>query len=92
MRAKVKAEVLKQKGAWENLCTLSTPEGVLILGVEQPENQRLAGRRLSEIAAEQGKDWIDAAIDLIVSERQRVGTVKDPEQFLDAVESLRSAL
>jgi len=75
MRAKIKAEILKQKGAWENLCTLSTPEGVLILGVEQPENQRLAGRRLSEIAAEQGKDWIDAAIDIIISERQRVGTI-----------------
>ncbi|MFB3094753.1 MAG: amidohydrolase family protein, partial [Candidatus Acidiferrales bacterium] len=75
MRAKIKAEILKQKGAWENLCTLSTPEGVLILGVEQPENQRLAGRRLSEIAAEQGKDWIDAAIDIILSERQRVGTI-----------------
>jgi dihydroorotase/N-acyl-D-amino-acid deacylase len=33
------------------------------------------GRYLYDIAEEHGKDWIDTAMDLVLSERQRVGTV-----------------
>ncbi|MFQ5926737.1 MAG: amidohydrolase family protein [Terriglobia bacterium] len=75
MRAKIRAEVLNQTTEWENLCVLATPEGVLIAGVEKPENQQFNGKRLSEIAALQGKEWLDAAMDLILSERQRVGAL-----------------
>ncbi len=75
MREKIKAEVLKDKTDWENLCQLATPEGVLIVGVDKPENKVFAGMRLSEMAAKQGKPWLDAAIDLIISEEQRVGTI-----------------
>lgn len=75
MREKIRAEVLQQTTEWENLCTLATPEGVLILGLQRPENQPYAGRRLSEIAALEGKHWLDAAIDLILSEGGGIGTV-----------------
>jgi len=75
MRARIREEILHQTSDWENLCTLATPEGVLILGVNRAENRKYAGKRLSEIAAEQGKDWIDTAMDLVLSERQRVGTI-----------------
>ena len=75
MREKIKAEVLKDKTEWENLCQLATPEGVLIVGVNKPENKAFAGMRLSEMAAKQNKHWLDAAIDLIISEEQRVGTI-----------------
>jgi dihydroorotase/N-acyl-D-amino-acid deacylase len=75
MREKIKAEVLKDKTEWENLCQLATPEGVLIVGVNKPENKVFAGMRLSEMAAKQGKPWLDSAIDLIISEEQRVGTI-----------------
>lgn len=74
-RAKIKEEVLREKTDWENLCGLATPEGVLVLGLNKPENKPLAGKRLSEIAAAQNKHWVDAAIDLILAERQRVGTI-----------------
>jgi N-acyl-D-amino-acid deacylase len=74
-RERIKAEVLSDKTEWENLCSLATPEGVLVLGIGKPENRRWAGKRLSEIAAEQNKPWLDAAIDLILSERQRIGTI-----------------
>jgi N-acyl-D-amino-acid deacylase len=75
MRARMRAEIENQTEDWENLCALSTPENVLILGVNQPQNAQYAGMRLSEIAAAQGKDWIETAFDLVLSERQRVGTI-----------------
>ncbi|HXV85468.1 MAG TPA: amidohydrolase family protein, partial [Gemmatimonadales bacterium] len=75
MRARIKAEVERQTTDWENLCTLATPEGVLILGVDQPGHRAFAGKRLSEIAATQGKPWLDAAMDLILAEEQGIGTI-----------------
>lgn len=75
MRAKIKAEILRQTTEWENLCSLSTPEGVLILGLRQEENKKYIGKRLAEIAATEDKGWIDTAMDLVLSERQRVGTI-----------------
>jgi N-acyl-D-amino-acid deacylase len=75
MRTKMRAEIEHQTTEWENLCQLATPEGVLVLGLRKPENKQWAGKRLSEIATGMSKDWIDAAMDLILSERQRVGTV-----------------
>ncbi len=75
MRERIRAEVLQQTTDWENLCTLATPEGVLILGLERPENRQHVGRRLSEIAAAQGKHWLDAVMDLILSEQSGIGTV-----------------
>ena len=74
-RARMRAEIEKQTEDWENLCTLATPEGVLVLGVNRDENRPYAGKRLHEIAAAMGKDWIDTAFDLVLSERQRVGTI-----------------
>ena len=75
IRTRIRNEILHQTTEWENLCQLATPEGVLILGVNKEDNRQYAGKRLAEIAADQGKDWIDAAMDLVVSEEQRVGTV-----------------
>jgi N-acyl-D-amino-acid deacylase len=75
VRARMRAEMARDDVDWENLCGLATPEGVLIMGVNRPENAGYAGRRLSDIAAAQGKDWIDTALDLVLSERQRVGTI-----------------
>ena len=60
---------------WENLCQLASPQSVLILGITKPENKQYAGKRLSEIATMMNKPWEDAAMDLLISERQRIGTV-----------------
>ncbi len=75
MRAKIRAEVLHPGGDWENLCDQATPEGVLITDLRRPENRQWMGKRLSEIAADMKKDWVDAAMDLILSERRRVETI-----------------
>jgi dihydroorotase/N-acyl-D-amino-acid deacylase len=74
-RAKIRAEVEHPTSDWENLGALATPENVLVLGLKKPENRKYAGKRLSEIAAAEGKDWLDTAMDLILSERQRIDTI-----------------
>jgi len=75
MRVKIRREIEHQTGDWENLCSLATPEGVMILGVNKPENRKYRGMRLSDVASAMGEDWIDAAFDLVLSERQRIGTI-----------------
>jgi dihydroorotase/N-acyl-D-amino-acid deacylase len=75
MRARIRAEILSPTSSWENLCDLAGPDGVLIASVETPEMKQYAGKRLSEIASAMGKDWVDAALDLILAERRRVETI-----------------
>jgi dihydroorotase/N-acyl-D-amino-acid deacylase len=75
MRAKIRADIQHPETAWENPCDLATAPGVLLIGLRKPENQRWAGHRLSEVAAARGKDWIETAMDLLLSEGQRVGAI-----------------
>jgi putative CocE/NonD family hydrolase len=74
-RAKIRAEVLEPKTEWENMGRLATPENILVLELKKPENKKFVGKRLSEIAQAMHKHWLDAAMDLILSERERIGTV-----------------
>lgn len=75
MRASIRQEIEHQTEDWENLCELTTPENVLLLGFNKQENRRYMGMRLSDVAAERGQDWIEAAFDLVLDERQRIGTI-----------------
>jgi dihydroorotase/N-acyl-D-amino-acid deacylase len=74
-RAKIRSEVLHQKTEWENMGQLATPEAILVLELKKPANAKYAGKRLSQIAQAEGKHWLDTAMDLILSERQSIGTV-----------------
>ena len=74
-RVRMRAEMERDDVEWENLCGLATAEGVLILGLNLEENAPFIGMRLAEIAEARGTDWIEAAFDLVLSERQRVGTI-----------------
>ncbi len=75
IRLKLKAEMAQPRTAWENMGQLAGPEAILISRLNKPENAAFAGKRLSEIAAMQHKDWRDAAMDLILSEHTRVETI-----------------
>jgi dihydroorotase/N-acyl-D-amino-acid deacylase len=88
MRRRIRQEVTRDSGEWENMCVLATPDGVLIARLTHPENQRWTGKRLSEIAAGMGKDYLDAAMDLILSENSRVETL----YFLMSEENVRTQL
>jgi N-acyl-D-amino-acid deacylase len=87
-RRRMRAEMERADVEWENLCELATPENVTIQGLIRPENQRYRGMRLSQIAADRGTDWIETAFDLVLSERQRVGTLYE----LMSEENLRQNL
>ena len=74
-RARIRAEMLSDRTEWENLCALATPENVLVLGLRQPQNAAYMGKRLADVAKALGKEWPDAVMDLLIAERQRIGTV-----------------
>jgi N-acyl-D-amino-acid deacylase len=87
-RAKIRAEVLDQKTEWESMGMLATPENILILGLDKPANKKHMGKRLAEIAQSQGKHWLDAAMDLILSEHKSIATV----YFMMSEENVRLQL
>ncbi|MBX3133472.1 MAG: D-aminoacylase [Gemmatimonadaceae bacterium] len=74
-RARIRAEIEQPTSAWENLCALAGPEGVLIQRLGTDSLRRYSGQRLSQIAAARGEDWIETAFTLIRSERARVETI-----------------
>jgi N-acyl-D-aspartate/D-glutamate deacylase len=75
MRARIKAEVYHPTEDWENLAELATPEGILLAGFEKEENRHWTGRRLSEVADSMGVDWVEAVMDLVLSDSSRIGTI-----------------
>ena len=75
LRERIKREMAEEKPTWENMGQLAGPENILISRLNQPDNQKYAGKRLNEIAALMHKDWRDAAMDLILTEHRRVETV-----------------
>jgi N-acyl-D-amino-acid deacylase len=75
MRAKIRAEVLQPSGDWEAMAHNTTPEGVMPIGFRLPEHQTYVGKRLAEIAELRGQHWVDAALDLLAAEGQRISTI-----------------
>jgi dihydroorotase/N-acyl-D-amino-acid deacylase len=48
---------------------------VLLVGFQKAANKKWVGKRLSEVAAEMGTDWVTAAMNLVESDSSRVGTL-----------------
>ena len=74
MRAKMRAEMEHQTFDWENLCELATPQNVLISRLNAPALAPYAGKRLSAIAEAMKIDWIEAVMNLVQTEHNRVET------------------
>lgn len=75
MRARIKQETLHPSGDWEPMADLCTPQGVMPIGFRKPENEQYIGMRLPEIAARRDQDWVDAVMDLCLSEEQWISTI-----------------
>ena len=88
MRARIRDAMLHPSGDWENLGGIAGPENVMLAGLVAPEHERYRGRRLAEVAAERGQDWIDATLDLLAAEGQRIATI----YFMMSEENLRLQL
>jgi len=75
IRAQVKAEMQSPTDEWENLMLAAGYDGVLLSSFKNPDLRHLVGKRLSGIAAERGQDPEDVAIDLVIADGSRVGTI-----------------
>src|SRR5438105_6273206 len=75
-RQKIKAEVQKPAGGWENLYfDAGGPEHILLAAFKSEKLKPLTGKTLAELARMRGKDPIDTAMDLIAEDESRIGTI-----------------
>jgi N-acyl-D-amino-acid deacylase len=74
-RARIRAEMTGPPTRWENWCRLATPEGSRIASVSNRDHVRWVGQSLARVAEDMGVDWVDAAMDLVLADRSRVGMI-----------------
>lgn len=88
-RQRLKKEISEEQQAWENIYLGSGgPEGVLVSAVVNRELESLQGKRISEIAAQQKKDPLDAMFDLILADNGQTGAI----YFMMSEADLRAAM
>ena len=88
-RARLKKEVTTDSKEWENIYLGSGgPGGILIGSVVNRELEKWQGKRLSEIAAAQNKDPLDALFDFIIADHGQTGAIF----FMMKEEDMQAAL
>jgi len=76
MRKRVLREMTTPTDKWENLYLLAgSPENVLLVGFKNEKLKHLTGKTLAEVAKMRGKSPPETAIDLVIEDDSRVGTV-----------------
>jgi len=76
IRAKVAAEMRTRTDAWESLyLAAGSPERVMLVAFRNDALKPLTGKTLAEVARLRGKSPEETAMDLVVEDGSRVGTV-----------------
>ncbi|MBX2819789.1 MAG: D-aminoacylase [Rhodothermaceae bacterium] len=76
IRERVAHEMMTPTDEWENLYLASgSAENVLLVGFKNEELKPLTGKSLAEVATMRGKTPEETAMDLVVEDGSRVGTV-----------------
>jgi N-acyl-D-amino-acid deacylase len=76
IRARVRQEMVTPTEAWESLyLAAGSPENVLLVQFRNPKLKRLTGQTLAQIAKKRGTSPEEAAMDLVIEDGSRVGTV-----------------
>lgn len=76
VRARVLREMSAPTDEWENLALAAgSPDRILLVGFRADSLKHLTGMSLEEVAAMYGTSWQETAIDLVVKDGSRVGTV-----------------
>ena len=76
IRERVIAEMRDPNAKWENLVLLSGgPDKVLLIGFKNDKLKPLTGKTLAEVAKMRGKSPEETAMDLVIEDDSRVGTV-----------------
>jgi N-acyl-D-amino-acid deacylase len=88
-RKKIAAEMRRPTNEWENMFLLpGSLDRILLIGFRSEKLKPLAGKTLAEVAKMRGADPTDAAMDLILEDRSRVGTV----YFLMSEENIKKQI
>jgi N-acyl-D-amino-acid deacylase len=74
-REKVKKEMTTPTDAWENLYLAAGPEQTLLVAFKNDKLKPLTGKSLAEVAKMRGKSPEETAMDLVIEDDSRVGTV-----------------
>lgn len=86
IRERVAREMATPTDEWENLLlSAGSPENVLLVGFRQDSLKYLTGKTLAEVSAMRGTSPQETAMDLVIADGSRVGTV----YFLMSEENLR---
>jgi N-acyl-D-amino-acid deacylase len=76
IRRRVVREMSTPSNDWENLYLLAgSPENVLLVGFKNNNLRYLAGKTLAQVAEMRGKSPEETAIDLVIEDESRVGTI-----------------
>ena len=76
IRRRVAREMVVPTTEWENLyLAAGSAENLLLVGFKNDELKHLTGKTLAEVAAERGQSPEEAAMDLVIEDNSRVGTV-----------------
>ena len=76
IRGKIKQEITTEHPNWENLYLGSGgAAGVLVSGIVNPDLKKYDGQTLAQIASSQGKDPLDALMDLVLADKAETGAL-----------------
>jgi N-acyl-D-amino-acid deacylase len=76
IRARVLTEMRTPTDEWESLYLLSgSPDRIVLVGFKQDSLKHLTGRTLADVAALRGTSPEETAMDLVIADDSRVGTV-----------------
>ena len=76
LRDQIAAEMLVESNEWENMYIgAGTPDNILLVGFRNDDLKPLTGKTLADVAEMRGTDPRYTAMDLIVEDNSRVGTV-----------------
>jgi N-acyl-D-amino-acid deacylase len=89
IRARVAREMTTPTDAWESLYLLAgSADAILLVGFKQDSLKHLTGRTLAAVSAERGQSPEQTAMDLVIADDSRVGTV----YFLMSEDNIRKQI
>ncbi|HVR97565.1 MAG TPA: amidohydrolase family protein [Thermoanaerobaculia bacterium] len=75
IRERLKKEMTTPTDEWENFFVAAGPENILLVAFKNDKLKPLTGKNLAEIAKMRGKSPEETAMDLVIEDDSRVGTV-----------------
>jgi len=88
VRSRVAKEMTAPSDQWENLFLAAGPDGMLLSGFKSDTLKPLTGKSLAEVARMRGNSPEEVAMDLVVEDDSRVGTI----YFLMSEENIRKQI